>query len=144
MNVLLKKRAFFFCGFCEILLKKLKIMKIFAIFKREGRNFFDESSCLDHEKVVFISILLKKRCVFQKYEARSGKNMYISILGWRLRRQNSKQILVFLIKNPLDFRILMRKWFSFGKGMEHRNPEKITGWFLCSLILSLERHFRLF
>ena len=139
-----KKARVFFFGFCEILLKKLKIMKIFAIFKRKGRNFFDESSCLDHEKVVFISILLKKRCVFQKYEARSGKNMYISILGWRLRRQNSKQILVFSIKNPLHFRILRWKWFSFGKGMEHRNPEKITGWFLCSLILSLERHFRLF
>ena len=84
-------------------------MKIFAIFKREGRNFFDESSCLDHEKVVFISIFLKKRCVFQKYEARSGKNMYISILGWRLRRQNSKQILVFFDEIPLDLMILMRK-----------------------------------
>ena len=84
-------------------------MKIFAIFKREGRNFFDESSCLDDEKVVFISILLKKRCVFQRYEARSGKNMYISILGWRLRRQNSKQILVFFDEIPLDLLILMRK-----------------------------------
>ena len=84
-------------------------MKIFAIFKREGRNFFDESSCLDHEKVVFIIILLKKRCVFQKYEARSGKNMYISILGWRLRRQNLLQFSVFFDINPLDFMISMKK-----------------------------------
>ena len=72
-------------------------------------KIFGESSSLDDEKVVFIEILTKKHCVFQKYEAMSGENMYISILGWRLRRQNSKQILVFLIKNPLDFRILMRK-----------------------------------
>ena len=72
-------------------------------------KIFGESSSLDDEKDVFIEILTKKHCVFQKYEAMSGENMYIRILGWRLRRQNLLQFLVFFYINPLDFMILMKK-----------------------------------
>ena len=133
----MKKRAFSlrilcdFAKFCEKILKSWK----FSRFSSFGMKIFGESSSLDDEKDVFIEILTKKHCVFQKYEAMSGENMYISILGWRLRRQNLLQFLVFFYINPLDFMISMKKWFSFGKGMEHRNPEKISGCFLCSLIL---------
>ena len=72
-------------------------------------KIFGESSSLDDEKDVFIEILTKKHCVFQKYEAMSGENMYISILGWRLRRQNLFQFSVFFDVNPLDFMISMKK-----------------------------------
>ena len=72
-------------------------------------KIFGESSSLDDEKDVFIEILTKKHCVFQKYEAMSGENMYISILGWRLRRQNLLQFSVFFDINPLDFMISMKK-----------------------------------
>ena len=72
-------------------------------------KIFGESSSLDDEKDVFIEILTKKHCVFQKYEAMSGENMYIRILGWRLRRQNLLQFLVFFNINLLDFMISMKK-----------------------------------